>query len=108
MPNTVISQNYKAGFGTVSNTAITAVTRSGTNTLSGDAFIDYAGSSQIAYSPFEREKEAAGQSVPSAKQSQFGASVGGAIVQDKVHYFVETKARTTPFPRSCRPPTWPA
>lgn len=94
----VISQNYKAEFGTVSSTAITAVTKSGTNTLSGDAFIDYAGSRQIAYSPFEREKEDAGQKRPSAKQSQFGASVGGAIVQDKVHYFLSYEGKDNTIP----------
>lgn len=94
----VISQNYKAEFGTVSSTAITAVTKSGTNITAGDAFFDYAGDSQIAYSPFERQKEAAGQKRPAAKQSQYGASVGGAIIPDTLHYFVSYEGKRNTIP----------
>lgn len=94
----VISQNYKAEFGTVSSTAITAVTKSGTNTTQGDVFGDYAGNSQIAYSPFERRAEASGQKRPAAKQEEYGASVGGAIVQDKLHYFLSYEGKNNTIP----------
>jgi len=94
----VITQNYKAEYGSVSSTAITAVTKSGTNTTQGDAFLDYAGDSQIAYSPFEAQKERDGLKRPAAKQSQFGASIGGAIAPNKVHYFLSYEGKDNTIP----------
>lgn len=98
----VITQGYKAEFGTVSSTAITAVTRSGTNTTQGEVFADYAGGSQIAYSPFEKKAEANGVKRPDATQWQYGASIGGAIKQDQLHYFLayEGKRNTIPTPQN--------
>lgn len=94
----VITQNYKAEYGSVSSTAITAVSKSGTNKLQGDVFLDYAGSSQIAYSPFETKAEAGGLKRPPPKQSQYGASIGGAITQDKVHFFLSYEGKENTIP----------
>ncbi|MEN9419088.1 MAG: hypothetical protein RI988_2708, partial [Pseudomonadota bacterium] len=94
----VITQNYKAEYGSVSSTAISAVSKSGTNTLKGDAFLDYAGASQIAYSPFETKAEAAGLKRPPPKQSQYGVSVGGALVPDKVHFFLAYEGKDNTIP----------
>ena len=84
----IISQNYKAEFDQVSSVAITAATRSGTNTLHGDAFVDYTGSDFTAYSPFEERNRDAGIKRPAFDQEQFGASLGGPIIEDRMHYFV--------------------
>jgi hypothetical protein len=94
----VITQNYKAEYGSVSSTAITAVTKSGTNTTQGDGFFDYAGDSQIAYSPFEKKAATSGQKRPPPKQVQFGASIGGAIVQDRIHYFLSYEGKDNDIP----------
>lgn len=94
----VITQNYKAEYGNVSSTAITAVSKSGTNTTQGDVFIDYAGGNQIAYSPFERKAEAGGFKRPAPKQEQYGVSLGGALVKDKIHYFVSYEGKDNTIP----------
>ncbi|TMH73471.1 MAG: TonB-dependent receptor [Betaproteobacteria bacterium] len=84
----IVSQNYKAEFDQVSSVAITAVTRSGTNQLHGDAFVDYTGNDFVAYSPFEEKNRNLGIKRPGFDQEQFGVSLGGPIIQDRIHYFV--------------------
>ena len=83
----VVSQNYKAEFDQVSSAAITAATRSGTNELHGDAFVDYTGNEFVQYSPFEQANKDAGIQRPGFDQEQYGISLGGPIVQDRMHYF---------------------
>jgi hypothetical protein len=84
----IVTQNYKAEYDQVSSAAITAATRSGTNTLHGGAFVDYTGSDFVAYSPFEEANRNAGIKRPAFDQEQFGVNLGGPIIQDRIHYFV--------------------
>ncbi|MDR6851283.1 outer membrane receptor protein involved in Fe transport [Sphingomonas sp. BE123] len=81
----VLSSNYKAEFDQVSSVAITAVTRSGTNEFKGDAFFEYYDESFRTRTPIERDTNAAKTSV---QDMQFGASLGGPIIKDKLHFFV--------------------
>ena len=83
----VLTQNYKAEFEQVSSAAITAITRSGTNQLSGEVYVDRTGTSMRAKSVFEKEREAAGAELPSSSKNEFGLSVGGPIVKDQTHFF---------------------
>lgn len=83
----VLTQNYKAEFEQVSSAAITAITRSGTNKLSGEVYFDRTGTSMRAKSVFEKEREAGGVELPSSSKNEFGLSVGGPIKQDQTHFF---------------------
>lgn len=95
----VISQNYKAEFDQVSSTAITAVTRSGTNQLQGELFYDRTGASLIAYDPFQRKNRDAGVDRPDYAQSQYGFSLGGPIKPDAMHFFVAYEGKDISTPR---------
>jgi outer membrane receptor protein involved in Fe transport len=91
----VISQNYKAEFDQVSSAAITAVTKSGTNTFHGEGFVDYSNQDLRAETPVEK----AGDGVKAKTHDfQFGASLGGPIIKDKLHFFVtyEGKRQSNP------------
>ena len=83
----VLSQNYKAEYEQVSSAAVTAITKSGTNTLAGEAYIDRTGTSWRTKSVFEKEREAAGVLLPSSTKQEYGFSVGGPIVRDQLHFF---------------------
>ena len=95
----IISQNYKAEFDQVSSTAITAITKSGTNQLHGEVFYDRTGSSMTAYDPFQKKSRAEGVDRPSYRQSQYGFSLGGPIKQDAVHFFAAYEGKDIESPR---------
>ncbi|MEO0996539.1 MAG: TonB-dependent receptor [Pseudomonadota bacterium] len=91
----VISQNYKAEFDQVSSAAITAVTRSGTNEFHGDIFWDFTNDSLRAKTPREIELD---NPKVETEDNQFGVSLGGPILRDRLHFFVayEGKRNETP------------
>jgi hypothetical protein len=95
----VISQNYKAEYDQVSSTAITAITKSGTNQLHGDVFYDRTGSSLTAYDPFQKKNKAAGVDRPDYTQSQYGMTLGGPIKQDVAHFFLAYEGKDISTPR---------
>jgi outer membrane receptor protein involved in Fe transport len=89
----VISQNYKAEFDQVSSAAITAVTKSGTNELHGEAFADHTGASLTAYSPNQKINKANGFDRAPFTQDQYGFTLGGPIVLNKVHWFMSYEGK---------------
>jgi outer membrane receptor protein involved in Fe transport len=76
----VSNVQYKAEFGLATGGIVQVVTKSGTNLLHGTAFEYFRDKSLNARGVFETEK-------PAYRRNQFGGSVGGPIVQDRVHYF---------------------
>jgi hypothetical protein len=96
----VISQNYKAEFDQVSSAAITAVTKSGTNELHGDTFIDHTGAGLTAYSPNEATNRANGNDRAPFTQDQYGVTLGGPIVQNLAHWFVSYEGKDISSPRN--------
>jgi len=84
----VLTQNYKAEFDQVSSAAITAVTKSGSNEFHGEAYADRTGTNWRAMNSLEKEREAQGVPRPSSQKYEYGGSVGGPIVKDKLHFFV--------------------
>jgi len=95
----IVSQNYKAEFDQVSSTAISAITKSGTNQLHGDVFFDRTGSNLTAYDPFQKKNKADGVDRPAYAQKQYGATLGGAIVKDTLHYFIAYEGKDIEQPR---------
>jgi hypothetical protein len=91
----VITSNYKAEYDQISSAAVTADTKSGTNEFHGEAFGTYTGESFRAETPAEA---AAATKVPS-QDKEFGASFGGPILQDVLHFFLtyEGKRFNTPI-----------
>lgn len=81
----VISQNFKAEYEQASSSIITSVTRSGTNEFTGDFFVSYQNQDWIAQDSFS---EARGEEKPELERLQYGISVGGPIIEDRLHYFL--------------------
>ncbi len=80
----VITQNFKAEYEQASSAIITAKTKSGSNEFHGDTFIHYQDKDLVARDDFARPGE------PKApyERKQYGMSLGGPIIKDKLHFFV--------------------
>src|SRR5262245_54076616 len=91
----VITSNYKAEYDQVSGAAITAVTKSGTNEFEAGAFMTYTDADLREETPAE---EAAGTGKEGGDRKEYGVSLGGPSIKDKLHFFVtyEAKEFTTP------------
>jgi carboxypeptidase family protein/TonB-dependent receptor-like protein len=80
----VVTQNYKAEYEKATSAIITAVTKSGGNTWSGDVFSLYQDKSLVEQDEFAKGR---GLPKPTYERWQWGASVGGPIVKDKLQVF---------------------
>lgn len=89
----VISQNFKAEYQKASSAVITATTKSGGNTWSGNALVGYQNASFVALDTFQRKDKAAAikagnkYKVPQYNRTLSALSFGGPIVKDKIHVF---------------------
>ena len=81
----VITQNYSAEYQKASSAIITAITRSGSNSLSGDAFFQYQDKSLVA------DNQMTGAN-PEYQRNQYGFNIGGPITRDRMHYFFSYEA----------------
>ena len=94
----ISSQNYDAEFSYAGSGLMNVSTRSGTNDIHGSAF-EYLQNNSPGFSTFARNpfNSAEDTSVPPVKWNQFGGSVGGAIIKNKLFYFGDaqlTRRRT--------------
>src|SRR5712692_8115793 len=82
-------QNYDAEFGKAVAGVVTVQTKSGTNELHGSAFWFRRTDATQARDPFTQSKPDAvtGRLLPSARWNQFGGSVGGPILKNKLFFF---------------------
>lgn len=92
----VLTQNYKAEYDQVSGAAISAVTRSGTNEFDSGAFWDHTEQGWREPTPAEKT---AGRKAES-KQDQFGFSMGGPILRDRMHFFVAYEGKRNKDPKT--------
>lgn len=76
----VTSRNYSAAFGRGS-TDVSAVTRSGTNTLHGSMY-DFLRNTKLDATPYFSKKR------PNFHRNQFGGAIGGPIVHEKLFFFL--------------------
>ena len=81
----VLTSNFKAEYEDAGTSIITAVTKSGTNQFHGQAFVNFQNEKLIARDFFQKKFN---QEKPNSKRYQFGAALGGPIVQDKLFFFV--------------------
>jgi len=76
----VNNAGYSAEFGRSSGGLLNAITKSGTNRVSGSGFWFYRNESFVSDDSF-------GRPPTDFRQHQFGATVGGPIVRNKTHFF---------------------
>ncbi|MBO0948882.1 TonB-dependent receptor [Fibrella forsythiae] len=79
----VITNQYDVVYGRSGGGIVSAVTKAGTNTLSGSAF-NYTRANWLS-SPYDIRGN---KRVAPFSTNQFGFSLGGPIIKDKVHFFV--------------------
>jgi hypothetical protein len=100
----VSTNNYDVTQGRMGGGSLNAVTKNGTNQLEGSAFFFQRASNAYAfgkelfpmnsrYNPNGTERKT------NIDQKQYGFSLGGAIIKDKLHYFVayDRQTETIPF-----------
>jgi Carboxypeptidase regulatory-like domain/TonB dependent receptor len=86
----ISTQNFDAEFGKAVSSVITAQTKSGTNKFHGSAFDYRTSTANLAKDPFSQYPATAttlASVLPPGLKSQFGGSVGGPILKDKIFFF---------------------
>ncbi|HUR81792.1 MAG TPA: TonB-dependent receptor [Thermoanaerobaculia bacterium] len=81
----VLTQNYKAEYEKATAAVIAAVTKSGGNNLSGDAFYLFQNEGMIDQDDFAKKR---GDEKGDYERNQYGLSLGGPIIRDRLHFFV--------------------
>jgi hypothetical protein len=105
----VSSQNYSALYGHAAGVIITTVSKSGTNDLHGTGFYLFRTSALAAANPFSTVTNYVNGVVtnttikPHDLRQQFGGSVGGAAVRDKLFYFYAYDQQARNFPAISTP-----
>ena len=82
----IATQNFDAEFGKAVASVQTVQTKSGTNAFHGTLFDNRESNANLARDPFT---VAPGTSYPGGLKNQFGGSVGGPVLKDKVFFFAD-------------------
>jgi hypothetical protein len=80
----IATQNFDAEFGKAVSSVQTVQTKSGTNAFHGTLFDNRESNANLARDPFTVSKAAG---YPSGLKNQFGFSVGGPVIKDKIFFF---------------------
>lgn len=80
----IITNNYSAEYKSAAGGIVSAVTKSGTNTLHGGVFEFFRGDALDTQNYFDRQ---IGNPVPDFTRNQFGGSLGGPIVRNRLFFF---------------------
>ncbi|HEY4382753.1 MAG TPA: TonB-dependent receptor [Acidobacteriaceae bacterium] len=91
------TSNYSVEFGQAAGGQVNAITKSGTNRIHGDLFYDLRYPTMNALDPLTKYNALFNQpnaaikafllTQPTHQQQEFGGSVGGPIIKDKLFYF---------------------
>ena len=76
----ILTSNYSAEYGRAAGANIVAISKSGSNRLHGSLFEYHRNDALDSRNFFDRSK-------PDFKRNQFGFSLGGPIVRDKIFFF---------------------
>jgi len=87
----VVSANFSAEYGRAMGGVVNTVTKSGTNNIHGSAFYFLRSTGFDAHDPFSAFN-------PTEHRVQTGGTVGGAIVKDKLFFFLSTDITRRNFP----------
>jgi hypothetical protein len=80
----VLTNQFDAEFGRASGAVINAVTKSGTNQFRGSAFDFFTGKGVTAKDYFAKQSDSP---KPDVKKQEWGGTIGGPIVRNKLHFF---------------------
>ena len=85
----ITSSNYDAEFGSASAAVVTTSTKSGTNQFHGSAFLYRRNDIFQARDPFTQSTPdpVTGRLLPHSLWDQFGGSIGGPIIKNKIFFF---------------------
>ena len=85
----VALQNYDAEFGKAVASLVTSQTKSGSNSLHGTGFFYRRSDWNQARDPFSQSApdKVTGRLVPPSRWAQFGGTIGGPIIKDKLFFF---------------------
>ncbi len=90
------SQNYDAEFGQAIAGVVASQTKSGSNSLHGSIFGFRRSDAFQARDPFAQSPRAknpiTGRTIPPSLYGQYGASIGGPIIKDKLFFFGDYQA----------------
>ena len=87
---------FPAEFGLATGGLVQIVTKSGSNRWSGEGFEYFRDKSLNALNLFEEQRhDQFGDPKPGFRRNQYGASLGGPIVQNRTHFFVSAEHTTT-------------
>lgn len=81
--------------------AINAITKSGTNTFHGSAYMYY--NNQDMYSKYNRLQDYAEDKMSQRSTKTYGATFGGPIVKDKLFFFASAEYKKTEAPATIYP-----
>ena len=81
----IATQNFDAEFGKAVASVQTVQTKSGTNAFHGTAFDNRESNANLARDPFNSSLATNGY--PSGLKNQFGGSIGGPVLRDKIFFF---------------------
>ncbi len=82
----VITNNYSAEYGRSGGATINVATRSGTNALHGTAY-DFLRNTDLNAIGYIFGQRPATFKKPTLQQNQFGATIGGPVVKNKIFFF---------------------
>ena len=92
----ITSQNYDAEFGQATAGVVSVQTKSGSNEIHGSAFEFHQSDKFQARNPFSQpdvKNPITGRVLPETKRDQFGGSIGGPILKDKLFFFGDYQGR---------------
>jgi hypothetical protein len=87
----VLSDSYSAEYGRALGGVVNTVTRSGTNNLHGTAYWFFRNRSLNARDPFASFN-------PAESRHQFGGSISGPVIKEKLFFFFNTEEQLRDFP----------
>ncbi|HEY0796904.1 MAG TPA: TonB-dependent receptor [Acidisarcina sp.] len=91
----ITTQNFDAEFGKAVSSVVTAQTKSGSNSFHGSIFDYRQSAANLAREPFSQPKTVTdpttglvvGNPIPAGLKNQFGGSLGGPIIKDRLFFF---------------------
>jgi outer membrane receptor protein involved in Fe transport len=85
----ITTQNFDAEFGKAVSSFVTAQTKSGSNSFHGSAFDYRESNANLARDPYSQSSRdpVTGAYIPGGLKNQFGASIGGPILKDRLFAF---------------------
>ncbi len=87
----ITTQNFDAEFGKAVSSVVTAQTKSGSNAFHGSLFDYRESNANLARDPFSQTPSALStvNPFPQGLKNQFGGSIGGPILKDKIFFFAD-------------------